>query len=129
MKRFISIMLTLSMLASMALPVFASNTTTTTKDSLPSGLGNINATIVGGADKIGTNILQAVKWIGYAFAVGMLIYVGIKYMMSSANEKADVKKGLINYVIGAVLVAGASTILGFIIGFANGFSSGNSTPS
>ena len=32
--------------------------------------------------------------------------------MASANEKADLKKGSINYVIGAVLVAAASTIVG-----------------
>ena len=56
------------------------------------------------------DILGVIQWAGYAIAIGMLIYIGIKYMMSSANEKADVKKAAINYAIGAVVIAGAVTI-------------------
>ena len=47
----------------------------------------------------------------------MLIYIGIKYTMSAANEKADLKKGLINFVIGAVIIAGAATICGWLASF------------
>ena len=54
------------------------------------------------------------QWIGYAIAIGMLVFVGIKYVMASANEKADLKNSLIKYVIGAVLIAGAVTIAGWI---------------
>ena len=36
-------------------------------------------------------------------------------MMASANEKADLKKGSINYVIGAILVAAASAIVGVVV--------------
>ena len=64
----------------------------------------------GEATKFANKILGFVQWAGYAIAVGMLIYVGIKYVMASANEKADLKNSLIKYVIGAVLIAGAATI-------------------
>ena len=47
----------------------------------------------------------------------MLIYIGIKYTMSAANEKADLKRGLINFVIGAVIIAGAATICGWLAEF------------
>lgn len=55
-----------------------------------------------------------VQWFGYAIAVGMLLYIGIKYMMASANEKADLKKGSISYVIGAIIVVAASTLFGIL---------------
>jgi hypothetical protein len=61
-------------------------------------------------------ILGAIQSIGYAFAVGMLIVLGIKYVMASAQEKADLKKGMLSYVIGAIMIAGAATIPGVIAG-------------
>ena len=51
-----------------------------------------SADMSGEATNFANKILGFVQWAGYAIAVGMLIYVGIKY------------------VIGAVLIAGAATI-------------------
>lgn len=56
-------------------------------------------------------VLGVVKAIATAFAIGMLLYVGIKYTMASANEKADLKKGSINYVIGAVIIFACTGII------------------
>lgn len=61
-------------------------------------------------------ILGAFQWIGYAIAVGMLVYVGIKYTFAAADEKADMKNSLVKYCIGSVLIMGASTIVGWIFG-------------
>lgn len=100
-KKIISIMLTMIVLAGMFCTVFAVpeiGTAPTTEKMLTAR----------------NKILGFVKWVGYAFAVGMLLYIGIKYVMASANEKADLKTGAIKYVIGAVLVAGAVTIVEFI---------------
>lgn len=66
------------------------------------------------AKNTANTILGFVQFIGYAIAVGMLIYVGIKYVMASADEKANLKNSLIRYVIGAILIAGASAISGWI---------------
>lgn len=49
-------------------------------------------------------ILGMLAAIGYAVATGMLIYVGIKYVMASANEKADLKNSSIKYVAGAIIL-------------------------
>ena len=49
-------------------------------------------------------ILGMLAAIGYAVAAGMLIYVGIKYVMASANEKADLKNSSIKYVAGAIIL-------------------------
>lgn len=99
MKKITSVLLTISMLITLGTVTFAE----VPKPNVSGATGFAN---------IGSNVLGYVQWFGYAMAVGMLLYIGIKYMMASANEKADLKKGSINYVIGAVLVFAASTIVG-----------------
>ena len=110
MKKIISIILTFSMLAVMASISFA------TIDGVP-GLSVTPTMEVSDAKQPIQDILGAIQWIGYAFAIGMLVYVGIKYTMSAANEKANLKGGLINWIIGAILVAGVSTICGWVVSF------------
>lgn len=50
------------------------------------------------------NILGILKWIGYIVAIGMIIFVGIKYLMSGAGVKAKMKETLIPIAIGALLI-------------------------
>lgn len=65
-------------------------------------------------------ILSIVRIIGMAVAVIMLTVLGIKYVAASPNEKADYKKGMTVYVVGAVLLFGASLLLGVIQNFVGG---------
>lgn len=102
MKKFISLLMTVAMVLGI------SSISLATFDVTPTG-GT-------GMQDIGKKVLGYVQWFGYAIAVGMLLYIGIKYMMASANEKADLKKGSISYVIGAVIVATASTLFGILAG-------------
>lgn len=67
-----------------------------------------------GLDNTANMILGVMQWIGYVIAVGMIIFCGIKYLMSGAGEKAKVKDTLVPLLIGAILIAGASTIAGAI---------------
>lgn len=60
------------------------------------------------------SILGVIYYISMAIAVGMIIYIGIKYMSSAANERASLKGNLINYVIGAVIIFAASNVLKII---------------
>ena len=76
------------------------------------------------ADKVqtvGENILGVVQTVGTIAAIVTLIILGIKYMMGSAEEKAEYKKTLMPYVIGAVLVLAAANIVGWIFGAAGDF--------
>lgn len=66
------------------------------------------------------NIVNFVAYVGYAVALGMLAYVAIKYMLSAANDKANLKQGLINYLIGAFLIAGASLVANTVASIAGG---------
>lgn len=72
-------------------------------------------------DIVGT-ILGFVQVIGSAIAVIMIVVLGIKYMVGSAEEKAEYKKTLLPYIIGAGLVFAASAIAGIVFGFTQGLS-------
>lgn len=67
-----------------------------------------------GAAKVNA-ILGTLQFIGYAIAIGMLIYVGIRYTFSAVDAKADMKSSMIKYVIGAIVIAGADAIFSWII--------------
>lgn len=62
--------------------------------------GSPNTTLTTAASKIA----GVIEYIALAFAVGMLILKGIKFVTSSPDGKADVKKELIPWSIGVVLL-------------------------
>ena len=62
------------------------------------------------------------KLVGVFQAIGIVLTViGIKYLMGSAEEKADYKKSLIPYVVGAALVFTASVFAQSIYEFFSGW--------
>lgn len=63
-------------------------------------------------------IIQTMKVVGYGIAIIMLIYVAIKYMSAAPSEKAEFKKSATAYVVGAVVLFGAASIIGIIQNFA-----------
>lgn len=67
-----------------------------------------------GIENVGNYIITIVTVIGTVASVIVLIVLGLKYMMGSAEEKAEYKKTLLPYVIGALLVFAASAIAGFV---------------
>ena len=69
-------------------------------------------------------ILNVIAWIGYAISLGMIMIIGMKYMMSAANERAELKKGLVNYVIGVFIIVSASAIANIVSSIAMNSSSG-----
>ena len=67
----------------------------------------------------GQKIVPIVRTIGVIAAVIILMIVGIKYMIGSAEEKAEYKKTMPAYLIGAILVFAASQVLALILNIAN----------
>ena len=59
---------------------------------------------------IGGKIVGFIQLIGSVAAVAVLAILGIKYMMGSTEEKAEYKKTLMPYLIGAILIFGAVNI-------------------
>ena len=70
-------------------------------------------------DSIGQKIIGMVQAIGSIASVLVLVILGIKYMMGSAEEKAEYKKTMIPYLIGAILVFAAANLASMIYGFAS----------
>ena len=60
------------------------------------------------------SLINVISIIGSAAAIITLIILGVKYMMGSAEEKAEYKKTLLPYIIGAVMVFGASVLTNVI---------------
>ena len=79
------------------------------------GLFNNGNADTGNLENVGANIVDIVTTIGIIVAVVVLLVLGIKYMMGSASEKAEYKKTMIPYLIGAVLIFGASAIAKAVI--------------
>lgn len=86
------------------------------------GIDNIKGKIETSAKddimKAGNNIVKVITTIGTIISVAMLIALGIKYMMGSAEEKASYKKSLLPYVIGASIVFAASVFAQMVYNFA-----------
>lgn len=73
----------------------------------------------GDIQNFSASIINVVSIVGSAAAIITLIILGIKYMMGSAEEKAEYKKTLLPYIIGAAMVFGASVLVGVIYNFMN----------
>lgn len=72
---------------------------------------------VEGLDKVqglGNQIITVITTVGSILAVIVLVVLGIKYMMGSAEERADYKKTLMPYFIGALLIFAASAVAGIV---------------
>ena len=63
-----------------------------------------------GLKSTGNTIVKVLTTIGVVVSVIVLIALGIKYMLGSVEERAEYKKTLLPYVIGATLVFAASAI-------------------
>ena len=67
------------------------------------------------------NIISGVATVGSVLSVIILMILGIKYMMGSIEEKAEYKKTLVPYLIGAIFVFGASSIANLFFTVAKDF--------
>ena len=65
-------------------------------------------------DNFGQGIIKVITTVGSICSVVVLIILGIKYMMGSVEEKAEYKKTLLPYVIGASMVFAASSLVSII---------------
>ena len=63
--------------------------------------------------------LAITKVITTGIAMIMLVVLGIKYVMASAGDRAEIKKHAVVYVIGAIVMFGATGIITIIEGFAS----------
>ena len=60
------------------------------------------------------SIIGVIVTVGVIISAITLCILGIKYMVGSVEERAEYKKTMIPYIIGAVLLFAASSVVGII---------------
>lgn len=73
------------------------------------------------------SIVKMINIVGVGIAIIILLVLGVKYMMGSAEEKADYKKSMIPYLVGAILIFAGTSIVSVVVNLAT--SIGNGTDS
>lgn len=114
------LMLVAVMFVSFAPSVLAAKETTTTPVASDGGVQDIinkasDNKGVGSINDAANRVWSTVLTILQIAAVAAIVIAGVRYMFASADQKADIKKGMIGLVIGAVLVFAASTVVQFIL--------------
>ena len=82
---------------------------------IPSTNGNSQKDI----RRIGGQIVGTLQSVGTIVSVIILVVIGIKYMIGSAEERAEYKKTMMPYLIGAVLIFASVTIANMVYTFAS----------
>lgn len=118
-SKIFAVLILAVMLMSFVSMVFAADDKTS---YAPGSWKNQSATKIKTTDikDFSASIINVISIVGSAAAIVTLIILGIKYMMGSAEEKAEYKKTLLPYIIGAAMVFGASVLTGVIYNFMQG---------
>ena len=99
-QKIASLLILVVMLVTITTNVFAVFTPGDVKETDPNGIQTVK--------DYGNQIVGGLKVIGVIASVVVLVFLGIKYMIGSAEQKAEYKKTFIPYLVGAALVfAGA----------------------
>lgn len=136
MKKTVKIMsvllLVTILLASVGSVVFAASTSSNAEQASTSSnpeqvLGAMqNAAQNGSANgteeitTLGGRIVSIVQVVGVVIAVVIILVIGIKYMIGSAEEKAEYKKTMMPYLVGAILIFAGSTIVNVVYNLVTG---------
>lgn len=122
MKRTIKLASVLLLIAviSMTLTTMVSANGGIDAANIAGGLKGTTSNAQNDVTKIGKQLIGIITTVAVVVAVIMLLVLGIKYMMGSASEKAEYKKTMIPYLVGAILIFGASAITKVVVGLAQG---------
>ena len=107
--RIITIIATIVVCLSACTLTFAvdENTTLNIINTNPNNNSQINT--------IGSTIAGYISTVAMVIAVIVLMVIGVKYMIGSAEQKAEYKKTFIPYIVGAILVFAAGAIARVVI--------------
>ena len=117
-SKIVLVMMILMLVVSVTTSVLA----VTGTDVTPEQMTGQSDADVGGITDIGNSIIRILSTAGIVISVVVLIVLGIKYMMGSAEEKAEYKKTMMPYIVGAALIFAASALAQVIYQFFTGVS-------
>lgn len=113
----------IKIIVSIILFIIAISTTINVKAVMdPDDIGKyyIKDELTGGEDlkNFAGKALGIIQTVGIVLSVIILSIVGIKYMLGSASERAEYKRVLLPYVIGAIILFSVTTIANIVYQFA-----------
>ena len=115
--KILSIILIVMMaLTTISSTVLAADLSAKIKD-MANGTGNQPQEVL----NLGKTIVTIMQTVGIVVAVVVLLILGVKYMIGSAEEKAEYKKTMIPYLVGAILIFASTTIVNVVYNIANSF--------
>ena len=68
--------------------------------------------------------IHIVRIVGIGISVVILMVIACKYMLAAPGDRADLKKHAVPFVIGAIVLFGASNLLQILINIGNEFGKG-----
>ena len=110
-----TILLTIMLVTSIAGVVFAA-------PDIDKTIGDIDGAKAGDTTKvttIGGKIINIIQVVGIVVAIAVVLIIGIKYMTGSVEQKAEYKKVMLPYIIGAVLLVAGTSIVKVIFNTIN----------
>ncbi len=110
--KIVSIILITLTIISISLNCFAISPSDITGSASVSGTTEIQT--------LGNSIVGILQVVGIVLSVVVIIVLGIKYMLGSAEEKSEYKKSMLPYVVGAALIFAGSIFANVIYQFFNG---------
>lgn len=118
MKKICLLVLILTLLVIVIFPVVSRATATLNPDDYEPD--KITESDVQGLQAYGGRIAGFIRVIGTIVSVGALMIIGIRFMLGSAEEKAEYKERIYPYIIGAVLLFAASNFVDIIYELSKG---------
>ena len=107
---------------------FSSIVRASTTENLLGGIqNNSQNAATNQSQEIGGLIVGIVQTVGTIVAVVVVVVLGIKYMTGSTEEKAEYKKTMLPYFVGAIVLFLGVTIVRVIYSFATRVNNGVST--
>lgn len=101
-------------------------TSTVFAEGLSTGLDFDSVTLSASTDndvydatsQVANTAIGIIQLVGMAIAVIMLVVLAIKYISAAPGDKAEIKKHAVVYIVGAVVLFGATGLLEIIKNFA-----------
>ncbi len=68
-------------------------------------------------ETMANKVIGIIQVIGTVISICVLLFIGMKFMLASPSEKADLKGALVPYIVGAVLLFASANIASIIYKF------------
>lgn len=114
MKIISTLLIVITLMATLSTVVLAAPDLSEKIDEIAQGDSSVQTSKL---TDLGKTIVTIMQTVGIVVAVVVLLVLGIKYMMGSAEEKAEYKKTMMPYLVGALLIFAAVTIANMVYNF------------